>query len=65
MVSSKAPGTYIGDVCLVWPQWEKMLLIPERLEVPGKWEAWWWWREHSLEGKREEEWDEGQLLECK
>ena len=25
---------------LVRPQWEKMSLILERLEAPGKWEAW-------------------------
>ena len=33
---SKAPGT---EVCLVWPQWEKIQLILERLEAPGNGEA--------------------------
>jgi hypothetical protein len=32
-------GTYIAEICLVWPQWEKLLLILERLEFPGKGEA--------------------------
>jgi hypothetical protein len=40
---------------LVQPQWEKMLLIPERLEAPGKGEVWW---RHPPRGKGEEEWDE-------
>jgi hypothetical protein len=35
----KVPGTYIAEVCLVWPQWEKMCLILERLEAPKKGEA--------------------------
>ena len=30
---------YIAEVCLVWPQWEKMHLILERLEAPGNGEA--------------------------
>jgi hypothetical protein len=37
---SEAASTYIAEVCMVWPQWEKMYLILERLEVPGKGEAW-------------------------
>jgi hypothetical protein len=34
-----------------------MSLILERLEAPGKREA--WWEEHPLGSKGEEEWDEG------
>ena len=47
---SKAPGPYVAEVCLVWPQLEICLL-----ETPGKA---WWGREHSLGGKGEEDWDE-------
>jgi hypothetical protein len=36
---SKAPATYIAEVSLVWPQWEKMRLILQRLEAPGKGEV--------------------------
>jgi hypothetical protein len=36
---SQAPGTYIGEVCLVWTHWEKTHLILERLEAPGEGEA--------------------------
>ena len=31
----------IAEVGFVWPQWEKMCLILERLEAAGKREAWW------------------------
>ena len=27
------PGTYIAEYCLLWPQWQKMCLIFERLVV--------------------------------
>ena len=54
---SKAAGKYIAEVYLIWPQWEKVRLIPERLEAPGKGEVW-WGREHPLRGKGEEKWDE-------
>ena len=37
---SKAPGTSIAQDSLVWPQWEKMHLILERLEAPRKGVAW-------------------------
>lgn len=40
----------------IWPKWEKILLILERVEAPGKEEA--WWREHPLRGKEEEEEEE-------
>ena len=33
-------GTYKAEDCLVWPQWEKMHLILERLEASGKGEEW-------------------------
>lgn len=36
---SKAPGTYIAEVNLVWSHWEKMCLNFERLETSGKGEA--------------------------
>jgi hypothetical protein len=36
---AEAPGTYIAEVCLVWPQWEKMCLTLERVEAPGKEES--------------------------
>jgi len=39
---------------VVWPQWEKIRL--ERLEAPGKGEA--WWQGHPLEGKEKKEGDE-------
>jgi hypothetical protein len=42
---------------MVWPQWEWMRLILERLEAPREEEAW-WEGEHPLRGNREEEWDE-------
>ena len=39
----RSPGTYVAEDCLVWPQWERMCLILERLDAPGKgiqeWEA--------------------------
>jgi hypothetical protein len=37
---SKTSGTYIADVCLVWPQLEKMHFILQRLETPGKGGTW-------------------------
>jgi hypothetical protein len=36
---SKVPGTCIAEGCLVWPQWEKMHLVLEKLEAPGKGDA--------------------------
>ena len=60
---SEAPSTYIAEDCLVWPQWEKMHLTLERLEVPGTEEAWWWWWGHNLGDRGEEEWGE-ELLGC-
>jgi hypothetical protein len=33
---SKVPGTYIVEVSQVWSQWEKMCIILEKLEAPGK-----------------------------
>lgn len=35
-VCSKAPGTNTAKVCLARPQWNKMCLILERFEAPGK-----------------------------
>jgi hypothetical protein len=37
MNQSEHPSTYIAEVCLIWPQWEKMCL--ERFEAPGKEDA--------------------------
>jgi hypothetical protein len=54
-----APGTYIAENCLVWPQWEKMCLILQGLEVPGKVVTWCWWESvNTLIGNNEEEWNE-------
>jgi hypothetical protein len=43
-VARSRPLVHIAEDCLVWPQWEKMCLILERLEGPGKedkrWEGW-------------------------
>jgi hypothetical protein len=36
----EAPCTYVTEVYLVWPQWEKMHLILESLEAPEKGKAW-------------------------
>jgi hypothetical protein len=33
-------NTYITEDCLVLSQWEKICLILEKLEVPGKGDAW-------------------------
>jgi hypothetical protein len=55
MGQSKAPGTYIAEFCLVGPQWEKVCLIFQRLEAPGKGEV--CCGEHPLRGKRKKEWD--------
>jgi hypothetical protein len=30
------PGTYVAEDYLLCPQWEKMCLIPKRLDAPGK-----------------------------
>ena len=38
---SEAPSTYIAEDCLVYPQWERTCLILEKLEAPGKIDAWW------------------------
>lgn len=32
--------TYINQMTLVWPHWEKMCLVLEKLEDPGKGNAW-------------------------
>ena len=60
MVWSEGPSTYIAEHCLVWPLWEKMHLILERLETSRKVDTWWRGgeREHPLRGKGGEEWDE-------
>jgi hypothetical protein len=50
-------GTYTAEDCLVWPQWEKMCLILERLEAPrkgGDWEG----GEHPPGGKGKKEQEE-------
>jgi hypothetical protein len=31
-----APGTYVAEDFLVWPQWERMCLIQWKLEIPRK-----------------------------
>ena len=54
---NEVPGRYVAEGCLVWLQKKKVCLILERLEAPGKREA--WWEEHPLGSKGEEEWDEG------
>ena len=69
---SKAPSTYIAEDFLVWPKWEMMNLILQRLKVPGKRDL---LRGSTLsEASGEEEWDEelwegglgrGQQLGCK
>ena len=53
MGRSKVPGTNIAEVCLVLSQWEKMGLILERLEAPGKGGT--WWGRHPLRASGEEE----------
>ena len=35
---SKAPGTYVAEDCLIWPQWEKTP-NPLRLEAAGSGET--------------------------
>ena len=57
LAKSPTPDTYLTEDCLVWPQWEKMPIILERLETPGKKGAF-RGREHPLRGKGEQEWDE-------
>ena len=47
----EALGTYVAEVCLVWHRWEKICLLLERREAPGK-------GEHPLEDNGEEELDE-------
>jgi hypothetical protein len=37
---SQTLGTYAAEGCLVWPQWERMCLILQRLDIPGKWDMW-------------------------
>ena len=56
MGRSKVPGTNIAEVCLVLSQWEKMTLILERLEAPGKGNTQWWGERGSalLETRGEE-----------
>ena len=53
---TRAPGTYIVEVSQVWSQWEKMCLILERLEAPGKGNTQWWGERGSalLETRGEE-----------
>jgi hypothetical protein len=48
----------VAEDFLIWPQWEKIHLILERLEAPGKGEDWWGMGKHPLGSKGEEEWDE-------
>jgi hypothetical protein len=66
----------ISRNCLVWPQWEKMCLILEKLEAPGKEDTTGVGaggggeEEHPLRGKGkgkldEELWGLGRRLECK
>ena len=31
-----APGTYVAEDSLVWPQWERICLIMQELDAPGK-----------------------------
>lgn len=47
---SEASSTYVGEDCLIRPQWEKML---QSLETPGKGEAWWGGGPHSPRKGRE------------
>ena len=37
LVCSEAPSTYVAEDHLVWPQWERMGLILQKLHEPG-WE---------------------------
>ena len=53
---SEAHGTYIEEVCLVWPLWEVICIILKRLEALRKGEA--SVGTHPIRGKEEEEWDE-------
>ena len=54
------PPPYVVEDYLVWPQWERMCLIPQSLDAPVKGDT----RvgkgvgEHSLRGKGEGEWGE-------
>jgi hypothetical protein len=50
---SEVPGTHVAEICLVWPQWETMYVIFERLEAPVK-EKIWWQREKARD---EELWE--------
>jgi hypothetical protein len=36
---SVAPGTYVAEDSLVWPQWKRMCLILWKLGAPGKRDA--------------------------
>lgn len=50
---------YKIEICLVWPQWEKLHLTPESARTPGSGEAWWGaCGVYNLLGKGEEGWDE-------
>lgn len=54
---SGAPEEYIAELCLVWPQWEKIHLILVRpREQRGQRGR----INHPFGGKGEEEWDERQ-----
>jgi hypothetical protein len=33
------PGTYVKENCFVWPHWERVHLILQRLDTPGKGDA--------------------------
>jgi hypothetical protein len=34
---SKAPDTCVAERCHIWPQWERVHIILQRLDIPG-WE---------------------------
>ena len=50
---SEAPDTYVAEIYLTWPQWEKVHLILKSLDAPGKGEACWGSEEHPLEARGE------------
>lgn len=67
MAWSEAPGKYIAEDYLIWPQWEWVCLIFQRLDAPERWND---WRAPSQKQRGEEmekileRGDKGQHLGC-